>query len=361
MNILDDFKRINEIDKDGMLEVEENFYNQLLEARKIADSADLKRIMMRTYNGIAFLGMGGSGFTGDIIKGLVKDDMMIPVEVVKGYNIPGYIDSDWLVIPVSYSGNTEETISATGQALDRGCELLFVCSGGKLEKIACDNGKTLIKIPSGLQPRGAIGYLFFSTFLVLGYLKMVNVSQEDAGEALNLIKEKSKLYRRSVSSNNNPAKKIALEIADNMPVVYGTNGILSSVAYRWKCEINENGKTPCFWSEFPELNHNETVGWERLKDITRKFILIVFREEDAQTRIKTRIDVTMKLIKDNIYGVIEIPVEGKSKLARALSTMYLGDIASVYLAILNEINPTPVEKIKVLKAELAKIDELEMI
>jgi glucose/mannose-6-phosphate isomerase len=356
MNILDDLNKIREIDKEGMLKIEEDFYGQLIDAKKIAENINLIKIKARTYSGIAFLGMGGSGFAGSLIRDLVKDDIGVPVEVVKGYNIPGCIDSDWLVVAVSYSGNTEETISTTTKSLDRGSEILCVTSGGKLEEIANNYNKCLIKIPSGLQPRGAIGYLFFPTFLVLSYLKLIDISDDDVKESLDLICQKCSIYKREVNSDKNYAKSIALKIADSLPIVYGTEGILSSVAYRWKCEVNGNSKAPCFWNEFPELNHNETVGWERLRSITSRFSLIVFKEKEGQIRIKTRIETTIKLIKDNLFQVLEIPVEGKSKLSKALSTMYLGDIASVYLAILNEINPTPVDKIKALKAELAKLD-----
>jgi glucose/mannose-6-phosphate isomerase len=140
-----------------------------------------------------------------------------------------------------------------------------------------------------------------------------------------------------------------------LPIVYGTEGLLSAVAYRLKCEFNENSKTPCWWNEFPELNHNETVGWERLKETSRKFALIVFQDNGESQRIKTRINTTIKLIRDNLDKVIEIKTEGKSEFEKAVNLMFLGGMASVYLALLNNINPSPVEKIKILKSELAKI------
>ena len=356
MNILDDLDRIKDIDKEGMLEVEEKFYSQLLEAREIVKKSKLEKIKGSKFSGVAFLGMGGSGFASDIIKALIKDDIDIPVEIVKGYNLPSFVKVGWLVVSISYSGNTEETISATGQALERGCEILIICSGGKLESIARSNNKTIIKIPSGLQPRGAIGYLFFPAYLALDYIDIVKIPSMDIEEALDLIKEKAGLYRREVESDKNPAKKLALKILNKLPIVYGTEGLLAVVAYRLKCEFNENSKTPCWCNEFPELNHNETVGWERLKEITKKFILLVFRDKDEGLRIKTRIEVTLNLIKENIGEVVEIPVEGKSKLAKALSAMYLGDMVSVYLALLAGIDPSPVEKIQSLKAELAKLN-----
>jgi glucose/mannose-6-phosphate isomerase len=357
MNILDDLEKIKKLDKQGMLEVEENFYQQLVSSKKIAESVELGRIKLKKFAGLAILGMGGSGFVGDIIKSLVKDEIDIPVEIVKSYDLPGFVKNSWLVIPVSYSGNTEETVIAARQALERGCTLLCVTAGGEMEKIAQESNLAMIKVPSGFQPRGASGYLFFSTYLVLGRMGIININAGDVKEALGLIKNKASQYRREVRTGENYAKQIALEIGNKLPIIYGTSGILSAVAFRWKCELNENSKFPSFWSEFPELNHNETVGWENLKELTSNFILIVFKDSSATARIKVRIDTTVKIIKDNLNKIIEIPVEGKSKLAKAMSLMYLGDIASVYLALLNGTDPTPVDKILVLKAELAKLDE----
>ncbi|MBM3709895.1 MAG: bifunctional phosphoglucose/phosphomannose isomerase [Actinobacteria bacterium] len=357
MNILDNLERIRELDKQDMLGVEENFYSQLLEAKKIAESTALSQLKNKNFSGMAILGMGGSGFTGDIIKSLIIDHVEIPVEIVKGYDLPAFINKDWLVIAVSYSGNTEETISAANQALQKNCEFLCVASGGKIEEIALKNGKCFVRLPSGFQPRGASGYLFFTTYLVLKNLGIVNVNDIEIEEALNLIRKKSEIYKRGIDTDNNPAKKLALKLFNNMPVIYGTDGYLSAVAFRWKCEFNENSKYPGFWAEFPELNHNETVGWENLKDITKNFVLIVFRDAQARERIKVRIKTTIQLIKSQFRDVVEIDVEGKTKLAKALSTMYLGDITSVYLALLGGVDPTPVERISVLKAELAKLDK----
>jgi glucose/mannose-6-phosphate isomerase len=357
MNILDNLDRIEKIDSQGMLEVEEKFYYQLLEARDIVLNSNLRQLEQKEFRGIAFLGMGGSGFTGDIIKALIEDDVSIPVEIVKGYNLPAFIKRGWLAVGVSYSGNTEETISAVRQALECGCEVLTICSGGKIENIARDNNKAVIKIPSGLQPRGAIGYLFIPAYLALDKLNIITLDPVDTEEAFNLIKEKSALYQRETETDKNPAKKLALKVSDRLPIIYGTEGLMAAIAYRLKCEFNENSKTPCWYNEFPELNHNETVGWERLKSITRKFILLILRDKDEKKRLKTRIEVTSKLIRNNISDIIEIPVEGRSKLAKALSSMYLGDTASVYLAILAGIDPSPVRKINLLKSELKKLDD----
>jgi len=354
MNSLDDLQKIEEIDPSGMLETEEGFYNQLTESKNIISKADLSTLKGKDFKGLAILGMGGSGFSGDIIKALTADEIKIPVEVVKGYDLPAFVGKGWLVMPVSYSGNTEETISATEQAAEREADILIECSGGKLEGLAQKSGHSLIKIPSGLQPRGAIGYIFYPAYLALGALGLINIEEED--EVLELIREKAELFNRNTPTRENPAKKLAIAIGNSLPIIYGSEGIYTALAYRLKCEINENGKTPCWWHNFSELNHNETVGWERLANITAQFSVIIFRNPDESPKMRTRIEVIKDQIKENVGKVIEIPAEGKSKLARALSTMYLGDIASVYHALLTGVDPTPVVKIESLKKELAKLD-----
>ncbi len=356
MNDLDDLNKINDIDPEGMLKAEEEFYGQLSGAKDIMAETDLSGLSGKELKGLAVLGMGGSGFSGDIIKALIADEVKIPVEVVKGYNLPAFVGESWLVMAVSYSGNTEETISALNQAIERGCRVLIECSGGKLEKLASSSGYNMIKIPSGLQPRGAIGYLFYPAYLALDKLGLIDIDKDDEEEALDLIKERSVIYNRNTPIAKNPAKKLAVEIGDRLPIVYGTEGIYAALAYRLKCEVNENGKTPCWWHNFAELNHNETVGWERLSDITKDFAVITFRDPDETPKIKARIDVTLDQLSGNVGSIIQIPVEGRSKLARALSALYLGDIATVYHAILTGVDPTPVVKIESLKKELAKLD-----
>ncbi|MEI7616637.1 MAG: bifunctional phosphoglucose/phosphomannose isomerase, partial [Actinomycetota bacterium] len=301
------------------------------------------------------LGMGGSGFAGDIIKSLVKYEISIPVETVKGYKLPSFIDKNWLVVAVSYSGGTEETVSTANEALKRGCEVIISTSGGKMEKIAKENDKCLVMAPKGYQPRAASGYLFLPLYIIIGRIGLIKPDMDKITHAISAIKAKSGLYNRSVASENNPAKKIAIEIGSGLPVIYGFEGLMAPVAFRWKCQINENSKCPAFWNEFPELNHNETVGWERLKDITKDFVLIVFKDNSQSVIMKTRIETTAKLIEDNFNKIVEIKAEGSSDFEKAMNMMYLGGISSVYLALLNNINPTPVSKIDALKAELAKV------
>jgi len=355
MNILDDLEKIKSLDPENMLEIEENFYGQLSKAKDIGNAVDISKIRKGGFEGLAFLGMGGSGFAGDIIKSLVKYEISIPVEAVKGYKLPSYINKNWLVVAVSYSGGTEETVATATEALKRGCEVIFSTSGGKMELLAIENSKCIVKVPGGYQPRAASGYLFLPLYILLARIGLISLDMSIIEHSIAGLKIKAGLYNRNIASENNPAKKIAIEIGSNLPVIYGFEGLMAPVAFRWKCQINENSKCPAFWNEFPELNHNETVGWERLKEISKNFVLIVFKDKNQSKMINARIDTTVKIIKDNFNKIVEIEAEGSSDFERAMNMMYLGGISSVYLALLNNTNPTPVSKIDVLKAELAKI------
>lgn len=355
MEILDDLKKFRQLDTLNMLAIEENFAVQLSDAKKIGTVADISAIRNEKFTGVAFLGMGGSGFTGDIIKSLLINECDIPVDVIKGYRLPGHVGKGWLVISLSYSGNTEETLAAVTEALKRSCEVIFISSGGNAEKIALENKKCLVKIPGGFQPRAASGYLLIPLLIVLNKIGLSSIGEEEIDNAIKLIDVLAKKYNSSVPLKDNPAKQLAARIDNFLPVIYSFESEISPVAYRWKCQINENSKTPAFFNEFPELNHNETVGWDRLKNITKGFILIYFIDKDSPERINARIRITAELIRDNFADIIEINIKGKTPIEKVLSTIFLGGIASVYLALLNGVDPTPIDKINTLKTKLAEL------
>ncbi len=355
MNVLDDLEKIRQIDHLGMLEAAEGFYKQLIHAREIASDADISSLEGRQYEGIAFLGMGGSGFSGDIIKDLIKYEVEIPIEVVKGYKLPGCVTSSWLTVAFSYSGDTEETIHALNEAMQRKSNILCVTSGGFTEQIAKEKNYAVVKVPGGYQPRAASAYLFFPVYLILSELGIIGLKQDEVEDCLKMISDKAAEYNRASRFEENDAKRLADKIGSRLPIVYGTEGPLASIAYRWKCQFNENAKCPSFFNQFPELNHNETVGWQRLQEISKNFTLVLFKDKTQEALIQKRIEVTADIIRENFGDVIEIEVQGDSLLSRTLSTMYLGDIASVYLAILNDVDPYQIDKIDILKAELAKI------
>lgn len=353
MEILDDFGRIEKIDKSGMLRVVEAFPKQCSDAVSLAKHIRLKE----DYGGVtrlAVLGMGGSGIGADLLKTVVESQSELPVTAVKGYDLPRHVRSDTLVFAVSYSGDTEETLSAFTQALDRGARIIAITSGGSLHKQALEHGLAFVEVPAGYQPRAALGFLFLPMLMVLDRLGLIDPQKDAILETLTILQALSERYSWKQPSEDNLAKRVAGELLGKVPVIYGSDGLTAPAALRWKCQLNENSKVPAFWSVFPELNHNEIVGWELLKDFTQDFSLVLLRDREEHSRVARRMDITRELVSAHVGKVHELWCEGNYRLAKILSILYLGDFVSVYLALLNKVDPTPVERISLLKKRLAE-------
>jgi glucose/mannose-6-phosphate isomerase len=294
-----------------------------------------------TINGeigtVVVTGMGGSAIGGDILKSYMHESN-VPVFVNRNYTLPNFVDEYSLVIAVSYSGNTEETLSAYNEAVKRGAKTAAITSGGKLAQL-CE--KT-IKIPTGFQPRAAVGYLFFPILGLLHNAGIAKVKNDELNEMLALIKDTEK-YK-------DEAQAIVKKIDGRVPVIYSSE-LLGPVAYRWKTQFNENSKMPAFHHVFPEMNHNELVGFQGMD--RQKFVIVMLRDDHDNARIIKRMDICKDLFEERT-DVIEVHSQGKSLLARMFTTMYLGDMASYYQAIRNRVDPAPVDVITRLKNELAK-------
>lgn len=344
---------IRKIDKEGMLEVVENFPAQCEQAVSVASKTPLN-MQTPTIDSVLIMGMGGSGISGDIIKTVLEPGLKIPIYVNKGYQIPPYVSENTLCFAVSYSGNTEETMAGFDQAISRGCKVVSVSTGGTLSKKAGSSNLPLVRIPKGLQPRAALGYLALPILVVLGRLNVIDDMTSDIKEMVQLMQEKRKIWGSEVSMKENQAQMTALRLFRKVPVIYGSKGLTSVVSFRWKCQFNETSKVPSFWHTFPELNHNETVGWGLLSDVTTNFCLVLLRDAYENPRVKKRIEITRSLIEKHFGDVIEVSSDGKSLLARIFSLIYLGDFVSVYLAILNGVDPSPVKRVEELKKRLGK-------
>jgi len=283
--------------------------------------------------------------------------MPIPVEVCRDYSLPAYVDEETLVFATSYSGNTEETLSCFLEAVEKECMTIAVTSDGILQEFSEKTGLPFVKLPEGYPPRTAVPYLFFPLIASLRKLRVLPKVDEEIDEAVGILKEVRKEIRPESPASKNLAKKIALGVEGSVPLVSGF-GFYEGVALRMKTQFNENSKTPAKIEVFPELNHNETVGWTGLRRLTKSFSIILIRDHDESPEIRTRIEVTKKLVFDEgAAKVLEIWSRGRGRLARMLSTMYVGDFASFYLAILYGLNPTPVKIIDELKKRLEeKVD-----
>jgi len=296
-----------------------------------------------TFEGICILGMGGSAIAGNICKGLYSDIATIPIVCVRDYSIPRFVDSNWSVIAVSYSGNTEETLSAFAEATNRGCIPFAITSGGRLRDIA--EPKRASIIPGGFQPRAALP-LLLSVELPL-------IESMIGKNGTNLIQIGKKLVERKndwTDISSSPAI-IAEKLSGKIPLFIGS-GHLEAAAYRAKCQINENAKTASFHSVLPEVNHNEieSVGWFKSKDIAPVFL----RSEHETLRISKRIEATSEIYFDEGVHSIQLRHTNVSKLEEILLHIYHLDLVSMEIAHQQGVDTVAVERIARLKKILSE-------
>lgn len=356
MNELDSFKRIEKYDESSMLELIESFPDQCQDARCIGDELELSQGFKRSYKNIVCTGLGGSAIGADLVRSYIAEDIQIPVLVNRNYTLPNFVTEDTLVIVSSYSGNTEETLSAYREAVSRGSNIIVVTSGGKLEKAAKEDDLPYLTIPGGFPPRCALGYSFFPLLTILAKIGIIKDQAAFIDDAIyNLRKLKNSKIGYKVMHKDNPAKIMAAEIFGKFPVIYAGQDHIDAVVTRWRGQLAENSKTLSSGHLFPEMNHNEIVGWENPKEVLKECVVIILRDAADHPRISKRMDATRNLLKRGKVKVLEVSSSGKELLARIFSLVYIGDFVSFYLAILNGIDPTPVEKITMIKRELAKI------
>jgi len=309
----------------------------------------------RQYHNIVITGLGGSAIGGDIIRTYAMQKAQVPVIVNRDYDIPAFLNENSLVLAVSYSGQTEETLSSYQQARQQGADIIAVTSGGKLAEMAQEHGYAVIKITGGLSPRAATGYLLAPMALImddLNIIKDAHLDLEETVEVLNALREK---LHPAVPLPYNQARSIAQDLKNCLPVIWGSASRSETAAMRWKTQINENSKCPVYFNTFPELDHNEIVGFEMPQDLLARMVVIILRDPSDHARVQKRMEISMRIIKDKVKKIIEVQSSGESFLAKYYSLSYIGDYASYYLALEYGINPTPVKTIDYLKTELARM------
>jgi glucose/mannose-6-phosphate isomerase len=363
--LLDDVERIRRIDRDSMCSILAKFPEHCEEV--IHDGKDLRIpqtvrisdrrvIRYKVPEQIVIAGMGGSAIGGSLLKDWLRDSLPIPVEVCRGYTLPAYADEDTLVFATSYSGNTEEALSCLLDAVERQCMVVGISSNGVLQEFCEKLGLPLITVPGGYPPRSAVPYLFFSPVNVLVALGALPSMDGEIEEAIAILKEVREEIMPERPLADNLAKKIAVGLQGNIPLI-SSFGFLESVAMRMKTQFNENSKTPTAIEVFPEIRHNAVVGWAGQRNMTKKFGVVIIRDSEEPPEIRNMIEVTKERIFNDVAAtVLEIWSRGRGKLARMLSTLFVGDFASVYLGILYGVNPTPTESIDELKKHLITVD-----
>ncbi|MCK4437160.1 bifunctional phosphoglucose/phosphomannose isomerase [bacterium] len=349
---LDDLKTIKEKDKSNMLQILLDFPQQWKEAKEIAQQFSFPQY--KRISKIVVTGLGGSAIGGDLLCSYLADEIKIPVFVNRNYSLPGFVDEEALLFAVSYSGNTEETISAYQKAIERRAKVIAVTSGGKLRDLCESGGVPSIIIPSGMPPRTAIGYLFLPMLIALAETGLIEDKTREIEETNSLLVELRKGWEPSSQLSRNQAKELAQRLPGKLILIYGSDH-LEAVCLRWKTQVNENSKSLAYPVAFPELNHNEIVGWEGMEELRRKIEVIILRDKGEPDRIKSRIEITKSVIGDRPSEVKEVWSQGQSLLARMFSLIYLGDWVSFYLAILQGVDPTVIRPIDLLKKKLAEV------
>jgi glucose/mannose-6-phosphate isomerase len=354
----EDEERHYRIDESRMLDHALGAADQIEEAWRL--SKDLTPAAPRKGEALVICAMGGSAIGGHLLSDMIRQDSDTPVFIEKGYNLPTFASRNTPVVCVSYSGNTEEVLASFENALLMRCPVVVISSGGELGERAVKAGVPYLKIPGGMPPRAALGYLFTPLIHLVSHWRIYETPDEDVDSAVRKTRKLAKKY----SFDGDPAENTALQLAKRLygkiPLIYSGSELLMGAAYRWKCQFNENSKTMAFSAVFPELGHNEIMGWECPEKLREDSFLIMLRDVQDHPRIQKRMDVTFRVLEPLAGGAVMIDSEGtggsRGRLSRLLSILILGDLTSIYLAVEYGKDPTPIEKIEMIKQELRSED-----
>jgi glucose/mannose-6-phosphate isomerase len=323
--------------------------DQLRDALWRVESANLEPY--DAAGGLVVAGMGGSAIGGMLAREALGDRASRPIVLARGYALPAWTTPDTMVLCSSYSGNTEETLAVYEAAGALGAQRVVATTGGKLAEMARTDGIPVIPLPGGFQPRAAVAY---SLVVALEAAWLCG-----AGERLHAEIDVAAAHMEHIAEMWGPdasedclAKELARGLNGTIPQVAGS-GLTAPIAYRWKTQINENAKLPCFHHELPELDHNEIAGWQGSGQLGR-FSAVFLDDCDLHPRIRQRIELTRGLIEAEAAGTYRVESIGQNRIERLISLVLLGDLVSVYLAVLREVDPTPVPALDRLKSALAR-------
>jgi len=306
----------------------------------------------RAAREIVIAGMGGSAIAADMLRSLTSRSSGKPVHVVRGYDLPAFVGAESLVVACSHSGNTEETLSAFQQALAAGAMGLVITTGGQLAELAVERRLPLIRYEYDGEPRSALGHQLMALLALGERAGLLDAQERAVREAVAVMQEQRLLLGSSLASRSNPAKLLAVRLHGRLAVVVGA-GLLCEAAHRWKTQLNENGKCWAVWEELPELDHNTIEGFRLAEEVVPLLHAVFLYHEALGAHMRRRYDATADELTSAGVSNELVEVGGKGPLAQLLSAVYLGDLGSYYLGMLNGIDPSPVPGIARLKARLA--------
>jgi len=355
VSTLDEAGRLAAADRGGMIGQIAGMAGQLAAASSARETfrADASnRLDAGAVRDVLVCGMGGSAIGGDLAAAWAERHGL-RVAVHRGYGLPRWVGPQTLLVFSSYSGNTEETLSAFSASAGVDAPRACMTTGGELATRARTAGIPVWTLEPGLQPRAALGYSLSGLLMLLHTAGLVPDPQADIEAAARVLQEQARRLGPEVPETQNPAKRLARRLHGTLPVVHTGSGILAPIGVRWRGQLQENAKTLAFGNVYPELDHNEIMGWHALADVRRVCLLLVLRDPEDPPPVRRRMEVTCEILQERAAGVVWIDAPDEGVLPRMFHTVALGDWASLYLAFLHGVDPTPVAEIDLLKRRLA--------
>ncbi len=332
----------------------ENQFKVLVDTHKQVEFAwnnkiNLSSLKGKEFNSVVVTGLGGSAISADLMQNFLSDELKVPYLVNRNYNLPSFVNENSLLIVSSYSGNTEETVEVFSAAVKRGCSVVCISTGGKVEKIAAENNIPVVEVQPGLQPRYALGLSFFSLLKILQELNIIANQDEVVNKIIALWKKNGEEFAK----DGNTAFNYAQDLIGFIPTIYSVSDKTSAVGYRLKCQFNENSKLHAFSNNIPELNHNEIIGWETYSEKQYLTKVINILDPDYHPQIKKRFQISSELIAGKNVEIINLVSNQNEFKLRLMDLVYLGDWITYYTAILRGFDPTEIDNIHILKKRLA--------
>lgn len=346
--MLDDQNALRQHDPHGALGIAADQWRQATYAPAVENgSYDDTQI-----TGVVVAGMGGSALAAGLVQAWLAKELNVPFEIVRGYDLPGYVGKNTLVIASSYSGNTEETISCLAQARERSAQVAVLASGGKMIETAQQNSLPYVTIPAELQPRMATILMLRGLMTLLIEYKIADSSKlEEIAATADWLRDEAENWLSTTTTDKNEAKQLALLAVGKTPVFYG-GALTAPLAYKWKISWNENAKNTAFCNQYPEFNHNEFMGWAS-HPVEKPFAIFDLISPLEHSQILKRFEISDKLLSGKRPKANIVSLHGDTLLKQLLWGCILADFTSIYVAILNGVDPTPVDLIERLKKELA--------